>query len=244
MKKYAAFFAVLLTLSHVHAQPAIPTQRLASTQLASPAQDPATLLQKVRARLDQVNDYQATGIMKTNVSFLKVPEARVTVYFKRPDKLKIHNDKGISLVPKGAVTVSLNNLLKGAYTTLDAGTDTAGGHKVRVIKLLPQDENADLVLSTLYIDDALLLILKARTTTRENGTYEVEMTYGRYTSYALPDKVVFTFNTKDYRLPKGLTFDYDDGKKEHAPSGPTKGKVELTYQSYTINKGLPDTVFQ
>ncbi len=98
--------------------------------------------------------------MKTNVSFLKVPEAQVTVYFKRPDKLKIHNDKGISLVPKGAVTISLNNLLKGAYITLDAGIDTAGGHKVRVIKLLPQDENADLVLSTLYIDDALLLILK------------------------------------------------------------------------------------
>jgi outer membrane lipoprotein-sorting protein len=208
------------------------------------AQDPAALLQKVRARLDQVNDYEATGLMRTNVPFLKVPEARVTVYFKRPDKLKIRNDKGISLVPKGAVTISLNNLLKGAYTTLDAGADTAGGHKVRVIKLLPQDDNADLVLSTLYIDESRLLILKARTTTRENGTYEVDMSYGKYMAYALPDKVVFTFNTKDYKLPKGLTFDYDDGSKQQAPSGPAKGKVELTYQSYTINKGVPDAVFQ
>ena len=67
----------------------------------APAQDPSALLQKVRSRLDQVNDYQATGLMKTNVSFLKVPEAPVTVYFKRPDKLKIKNDNGISLVPKG-----------------------------------------------------------------------------------------------------------------------------------------------
>jgi outer membrane lipoprotein-sorting protein len=211
----------------------------------SPAQEPAALLQKVRARLDQVNDYRATGLMKTDVSFLKVPEAEVTVFFKRPDKLKIKNDKGISLVPKGAVTISLNNLLKGTYTTLDAGKDTAGGHSVRVIKLLPQDDNADLVLSTLYIDEARLLILRARTTTRENGTYEVEMYYGKYIAYALPDKVVFTFNTKDYKLPKGITFDYDDGSQKKQPAaGAAKGKVELDYHSYIINKGVPDDVFQ
>ena len=208
------------------------------------AQDAATLLQKVRARLDQVNDYQATGLMKTNVPFLKVPEAQVTVYFKKPDKLKIKNEKGISLVPKGAVTISLNNLLKGGYTALDAGMDTAGGYKVKVIKLLPQDDAADLVLSTLYIDEARLLILKARTTTRENGTYEVEMRYGKYIAYALPDRVLFTFNTKNYKLPKGITFDYDDGsKKQEAPAG-TKGKVELSYSSYIINKGVQDAVFQ
>ena len=128
---------------------------------------------------------------------------------------------------------------------LDAGTDTAEGQKVRVIKLLPQDENADLVLSTLYIDESRLLILKARTTTRENGTYEVEMTYGKYVAWSLPDKVVFTFNTKDYKLPKGITFDYDDGSVKKQPgAGATKGKVELDYSSYIINKGVPDSVFQ
>ncbi len=115
--------------------------------LQPPVPDPAALLQKVRARLDQVNDYQAAGLMKTNVPFLKVPEAQVTIYFKRPDKIKIRNDKGISLVPKGAVTISLNTLLKGNYTTLDAGSDTFDGHKVRLIKLLPQDVTADLVLA-------------------------------------------------------------------------------------------------
>ena len=243
MKKYIGLILLVFTLLPGYAQD--PAAHAPAVHAPNPAaQDPAALLQKVRARLDQVNDYQATGLMKTNVPFLKVPEAQVTVYFKRPDKLKIRNDKGISLVPKGAVTISLNNLLKGAYTTLDAGRDTAGGQKVKVIKLLPQDPNADLVLSTLYIDESRLLILKARTTTRENGTYEVEMTYGKYAAYALPDIVVFTFNTKDYKLPKGLTFDYDDGSPKQMPAGPAKGKVELIYQFYNINKGVSDSVFQ
>jgi len=208
-------------------------------------QSATELLQKVRARLDQVNDYQATGTMKTNVSFLKEPEANVVVYFKKPDKLKIKNEKGISFVPKGAVTVSLNNLLKGNYTVLDAGTDTAQGQKVKVIKLLPQDENADLVLSTFWVDEQHLVILRARTTTRDNGTYEVEMRYGKYVGYALPDKVVFTFNVKNYKLPKGVTFDYDDGAQKRQQGGAgAKGKVELSYSSYAINKGVPDSVFR
>lgn len=178
------------------------------------AQDANFLLQKVREKLNQVNDYEATGTMKTNVSFLKVPEADVKVYFKKPDNLKIKNEKGISLVPKGAVSISLNNLLKGNYTALDAGSDVIDGRKIKIIKLLPVDENAEIVLSTFYIDESRWLVVKAKTTTRENGSYEVEMSYGKYADYALPDKVLFTFNTKDYKLPKGITFDYDDGSKK------------------------------
>ncbi|MBS1668812.1 MAG: hypothetical protein JST58_15665 [Bacteroidetes bacterium] len=214
--------------------------------LISFAQDANSLLQKIRDRLNKVNDYEATGVMKTNVSFLKVPEAQVQVFFKKPDKLKIKNEHGISLVPKGAVSFSLNNLLKGNYTVLDAGTEMMGSVKLRVIKLLPVDDNADIVLSTFYIDEAKLLVMKAKTTTRESGTYEVEMSYGKYAAEALPDKVVFTFNTKDYKLPKGITFDYDDGtkKKTETHGESSKGKVEIDYSSYILNKGLPDSVFK
>ncbi len=35
--------------------------------------------------------------------------------------------------------------------------------KTRVIKLLPTDDNADVVLSTLYIDETKLVVLKAKT---------------------------------------------------------------------------------
>jgi outer membrane lipoprotein-sorting protein len=102
------------------------------------------------------------------------------------------------------------------------------------------------VLSTLYIDEARSVIRKAKTTTRESGTYELELTYGKYEEYGLADKIVFSFNTKDYKLPKGVTFDYDDGTKKDEPaegSREKKGKVEITYSSYKINKGVPDSIF-
>jgi outer membrane lipoprotein-sorting protein len=211
-------------------------------------QDVNALIKKVSAKIDLVNNYEADGKMKTNVTFLKVPESVVKIYFKKPNKLKIKNEKGISFVPKGAVSINLSNIINGGkYTALDAGTDKIENIVVRVVKLLPEDDNADVVLSTVYIDEANLVIKKAKTTTRENGSYQLEMTYGKYTAYGLPDKIIFTFNTKDYKLPKGVTFDFDDGKevKKTTPDNLKKnqGMAEITFDSYKINKGVLDSVF-
>jgi hypothetical protein len=118
---------------------------------------------------------------------------------------------------------------------------------LRIIKLLPKDENAEVVLTTFYIDETQALIRKAKTTTKENGTYELEMSYGKFAEFGLADKVIFTFNTKDYKLPKGITFDYDDGSKKEKTADKMKdkkGKVEIYYSSYIINKGVSDAVFK
>jgi len=207
-------------------------------------QDVNVLLQKVKAKIESVNDYEANGKMKTNVAFLKVPVATIKMYFKKPNKLKIKNEKGISFVPRGAVSINLNNILSGnKYTVIDIGEDKISGAKVRVVKLLPDDDNADIILSTLYIDETNLVIKKAKTTTKDNGTYELEMTYGKYTAYGLPDKVIFSFNTKDYKLPKGITFDFDDGAVKKPAEKNKKGRAEIVLSSYIINKGVLDSVF-
>ena len=212
------------------------------------AQDVNVLVQKVKDKINLVNDYEARGKMKTNVSFLKVPVATVKIYFKKPNRLKIKNEKGISFVPKGAVNINMSNVLSsGKYSVLDAGTDKIGSTVVKVVKLLPEDDNADVVLSTLYIDAVNFVILKTKTTTRDNGTYELEMSYGKYAEYGLADKVIFAFNTKDYKLPKGITFDYDDGSKKKTPEENLKnqkGKMEISISNYVINKGIADSVFK
>ena len=215
--------------------------------LVTKAQDVNMLVQKVKEKINLVNDYQANGKMKTNVSFLKVPVATVKLYFKRPDRLKIKNEKGISFIPKGAVNMNMSNVLSsGKYSVLDAGTDKVGGTTVKVVKLLPEDDNADVVLSTLYIDAVNQVILKSKTTTRDNGTYELEMSYGKYLAYGLPDKIIFSFNTKDYKMPKGVTFDFEDGTKKKTAEEKLKnqkGKMEIAVSGYIINKGIAESVF-
>ncbi len=229
-KKYLSAFIMALLLSH-----------------PGYAQTPEEIIQKVRAKLDKVNDYEAKGKMKTNVIFIKAPIATVKIYYKKPNKLRIKNESGISFIPKGSVNINLNTIFVNTtgFDIIDAGKESGTG--LRIIKLLPKDENAEIVLSTLYIDETQSLIRRSKTTTKENGTYELEMTYGKYAEYGLADKVIFSFNTTDYKLPKGVTFDYDDGTKKEQTTDKLKnkkGKVEITYSGYIINKGVPDSVFQ
>jgi outer membrane lipoprotein-sorting protein len=209
------------------------------------AQDTEKILEKVKAKLAGVTDYQAEGIMKTDVSFMKVPESKVTVYFKKPDRFKIKKQDGISIVPKGGVNINLSSLFSdNRYTAVAAGTGTVHNVATTIIKLLPLDEKSEVVVSTLYIDEKESLIRKTVITTRENGTYEMELDYGKYASHGLPDKIVFIFATKDFKLPKGLTFDYDSGEKPRTTNSDQKGKIAINYTSYTINKGISDEVFR
>lgn len=212
------------------------------------AQDATALVMKVKAKLDQVSDYEADGKMKTNVAFIKAPIGKVKVFYKRPNKFRLKKDGGISLLPKGGVSVNMNSLVTtDEFVALAAGEAIVGGVKTTVVKMLPTNENSEVVLTTMYIDEANLLIKKAVSTTKENGTYEIEMSYGKLASFGLPDKVIFSFNTKNYKLPKGLTLEFEDNEKpltEEQKLRNKKGRVEITYTSYAINKGIADAVFK
>ena len=210
------------------------------------AQLPALdLVKKVKAKLDKVNDYTATGKMKTDVVFIKAPISNIKAYYKKPNKFQVKRDGGISLLPKGGVSINISSLLLTEdYTAIDAGNGTIDNTPVRIIKLLPLNENSDVVLTTMYIDEKALLIRKASTTTKDNGTYDMQMNFGRYADWGLPDKVIFSFNTKDYKLPKGVTLEYDDGSKKQELPKNKKGKVEITYSSYVINKGVSENMLK
>ncbi|NII24991.1 hypothetical protein HB364_07870 [Pseudoflavitalea sp. X16] len=216
--------------------------------LHTTAQEADAVIKKVKDKLATVKDYQADGVMKTDVSFMKIPESKVVIYYKNPDKFRIKKQDGIAIVPKGGANVNLGNLFTNDnYTAVPAGKGTVAGIAVSIIKLLPLDEKSDIVVATLYIDEKQSLIRKAIMTTRSNGTYEMEMSYGKFANWGLPDKVVFSFSTKDYKLPKGLAFDYDTGEKPQAAAASDKdqkGKLEITYSNYTVNKGIADSFFK
>lgn len=205
------FMRILITISIL----------LSSLNLA--AQDADALVNRVREKMNRVTDYIASGKLKTDVSFLKIPVSNVQVYYKKPNRFRVKKDGGISLLPKGGVSINLNSLMMNEnYTAVPSGETIINGTTVKIIKLLPLNDNSDVVITSLYIDEKALLVFKAITTTRENGTYEMQMNYGKFAQYGLPDKVIFIFNTKEYKLPKGVTFEYESG--ESPPSNEDKLK--------------------
>ncbi len=218
-----------------------------ATGIMVQAQSADQMVARLRAKLLSVKDYEARGQLKTDVAFLKIPVSAVRILYRYPDQFSIKKDGGISVLPKGGIRVNMNSLLAdGSYTALDAGRIRWKGADLMILKLLPMDDAGDIVLSTLYVDDKQMVIRRSVTTTKENGTYEMEMDYGKYAQWGLPDKAVMIFSTKDYKLPKGITFEYDAGVG-NKPKDPKplakKGRIEINYSSYAINKGLTKESF-
>lgn len=223
----------------------LPLLLVCSVKVA--AQDAAALLAGVQDKLDKVKEYVAEGVMKTNVTFLKVPVSKVKVYYRKPDKIKIRSEKGVSFVPRGAVSLNIAALLQdGKFDVLDGGSAILAGKQVSVVKLIPVDDDNPVILSVLQIDPVNKVVMKAKTTTRDNGTYEMEFSYGKYLALALPDKIHFSFDARDYKLPKGITFDFDDGTGNKKPASfnkKQKGSALITLDKYSINSGVPVGIF-
>ena len=131
------------------------------------------------------------------------------------------------------------------YIAIASGKQVYNGKNLEVYKLVPTDDELEWVISTLWIDPVESLVYKTFTTTKENGSFEITMEYGAYANYGLPSKIIFGFNTKDYKLPNGITLEFGDEapiSKEKAKKN-KKGTIEITYSKYTINKGVSNTNF-
>ena len=217
------------------------------TSFISFSQEMTPLINRLKARLDAVNDYTATGEMKTDIVFIKAPLSNVVMYYKKPDLFKIKRNGGISVLPKGGVSININSVLTtDKFAAFAAGNAMINGISTTIVKLLPLDENSNVVLTTLYIDEKRLLVLRTISTTKDNGTFQMDMTYGKYIAYSLPDKVIFSFDTKDYKMPKGVTLETQSPQTQAETDRlkNKKGRIEITYDSYTINKGIDDDIFK
>ncbi len=212
----------------------------------TPASD---LFYKMRTKLGSVQDYIADVKLKIDISFMRVPTLRGKLYFKNPDKMKLERNGGISILPKKSISLTLSNLVpEGNATVIDAGYELVAGKKLRVIKVVPDNDKTDIILTKIWVDEERLLALRTETTTRDNGTVKMDLQFGKYAHLALPDQVIFYVDVNELKVPKGVTMDYDEGDNEllqkKGNKNAKKGTIQINYLSYQINVGLKDSFFK
>ncbi|MEK6552224.1 MAG: hypothetical protein AABZ54_02085, partial [Bacteroidota bacterium] len=175
---------VLLTLSIIIA-----------VSISAQTKDPNKILEAVRQKFNQAKDYQVDVSVKLDMSFIKVPDMHVKVFFKQPDRVKLQSE-GFAMVPKQGLNFSPAQLLKGDFTTIYVRSETVDNHKIDVVKVIPNSDSSDVILSTLWIDAAESVIRKAETTSKKGGTTIIELSYNDY-QYGLPSQIKLSFNLGD-----------------------------------------------
>src|SRR3989339_1749241 len=224
---------------------------IAAAFVSAQTKDPNKILNAVRQKFNQVKDYQVDVSVKLDMSFIKVPEMHVKVFFKQPDKIKLQSE-GFAMVPKQGLNFSPAQLLKGDFTTIFVRSETGDNHKTNVVKVIPNSDSSDVILSTLWIDATESVIRKAETTSKKGGTTKIEMNYDN-TKYGLPSQVKISFNLGEMQMPSTLPNQTaekkesdDNGRRRNKVIGEgtsLKGTVIMNYKNYQINKGIADSFF-
>jgi outer membrane lipoprotein-sorting protein len=205
--------------------------------------DPDQVLDEVKKTFNQVQDYVVDVNIKVDVDFIKMPETKATIYYKQPDKVHLESES-FALLPREGLDVSPMGLLKEKYTAIYQKEDTVDGDKTDVIKVIPLEDESNVVLTTLWVDETKHIIRKVQSTLKVGGTFSIELKYDNpKIDYPLPSSMIFTFNIEKMNLPKGMSGELNDNKDKDEKKK-TTGKVYVTYSNYKVNKGIPDSVFE
>jgi outer membrane lipoprotein-sorting protein len=205
--------------------------------------NPDIILNNVKQKFEEVKDYIVNVKIKIDVDFLKAPVSEAKIYFKQPDKIHIESEN-FALLPKEGINFSPMSLLKGNYTAIYEKKDTVDGIETAVIRIIPLEENSNVVLTTLWIDQSKNFIRKVESTTKANGSFSIDLNYkSSIDDYPLPSSMIFTFNINRNMMNRGMQGKLN-GEEKNKEQKSTTGKVYINYSDYKVNQGLPDSIFE
>lgn len=224
----------------------LPLVLLFSILAFSQSKNPDSILDRVKEEFNKIDDYTVDVKIKVDVDFLKMPDREAKIFFKKPDKIHIESE-GFAMLPKEGLNFSPLGLLNSKYSSFYVREDTLNGIETSVIKVIPLEGGADVILSTLWVDTKRDLILKVESSRKPQGTFVIDLDYLKTDKgFWLPSSMIFSFSIDRSILPRQFNFDADsDDKKAREDSTKTRtGKVFLDYSNYKINTGLSDEIFE
>jgi outer membrane lipoprotein-sorting protein len=196
------------------------------------------ILQKVKQQFDAVNDYTATLTAKVEMERLHIPEMKIKIYFKQPNKVHVES-KNFAMLPREGLALNPSDLLSKFDASL-MGSEMRDDIECFKLRLVSKPEkNRPPRESVIWVDGARWVVTQLDATPMEGRTITVLFQYilveGKYT---LPASMKASFDFTS--TTDTLTQQMYSGRN----SIPRKGSVELQYSDYEVNKGLSDEIFE
>ena len=149
---------------------------LLTAVIYSQDKDPYEMLDRVKAKYDQIEDYEVDVTISIDVNFLKMPDSKAKIFFKKPDKVRLKSE-GFAMLPRNGVNFSPAALLNGEYDALYTGSEDIEGKQYEVVKVIPKNDSSGVILTTLKIDPENDVVSFVESTTKNTGSFEVAVKY-------------------------------------------------------------------
>lgn len=202
------------------------------------------ILNKVVNKLNTVKDYTVDANITADIPMIKILPSKAKIYFKQKDKFKVES-KGIVILPKQGFT-DLNEFLsnKSSYMAIEGDTTRISSVLSRLVTVIPNNETEGIVLAKIWVDESRSVITKTQMTTRDNGTITTYYSYGDQVKYALPNKMIFRINVKEFKLPKSMTAEVHETDPDKKTDKRKTGIITIKLTNYSVNSGLSESIFQ
>jgi outer membrane lipoprotein-sorting protein len=214
-------------------------------------------------QFERVQDYSVTVRISVEMPYFRMPNKKVKLYFKQPDKIKLEAD-GFAVVPRTGLTLSPREIFDKLSTAQVTGRDTIDGHSCWLLEgrihpdslkfRLWDDTSPEkgLPRMRLWVDPQGWVISRMETVVDTLTLMMIQSTYRQFDGDIwLPRKTEMRFSLPGEHLqrigdhePFAGPFGDDQIPTDTLKQGSIGGTVTLKYSRYRINKGLKDRFFR
>ena len=219
------------------------------------------VISKTNEKFNSVNDYQVDMIVRVAVPAFRMPKKKYTVYFKKPNKVKV-KAKGFGILPKTGLFTSpndnfdnLKNIKFSDYKDVSNIHDIViqGDLIVDSLKLEMPNEYSKITFNPIVEVkiDTLHWVIKDITTRLDTlKLFHISNNYEYYDNeFYMPNESIVKYFIKDKKLFNWLNKDsggdiIGQGKSlVEKNDSIVEGKITVNYKNYIINKGIKDDIF-
>jgi len=203
------------------------------------AQDIDPDIIKAQKRSDTIIKFSAEVKIDVDISFINIPEKSARIEYTKNEDTKVFSEDFV-LIPKKGLDVSLHQLFKNPFITVDRGTEIRNHEKYKLVNIIPTNRKADFSIATVLIDTDDSRIIEYEVNTKKDGNYIVKMSYDKPASI-LPSQIEVTFEIERIRIPlKYMGKDVQVNKEKYKSNEPKTGTIflsfnytDLVYKSFT-----------
>jgi hypothetical protein len=140
------------------------------------------------------------------------------------------------MIPKRGLDLTLNELYKYPFMTLNLGKVSFEGRQCEMIKVIPTTDQSDYSIATLWLDTTALRILKSQISTKKNGVFDIVYGY-EGPQQQLPSEINVQFEVTGVKIPLrflGKDTQVDrEGIKENTQE---KGAITLRLEAVQVTR--------
>lgn len=174
-----------------------------------------------------IRDYRAQVTITTVAEKLDIPPRQVTIYYKRPDKMRVDSEQ-VAMIPRAAVDIhTLGSVAAKNSRAVMGGQKTVNGRLLYNIKLLPRDEDTKRGRALVWIWGDTWTVERMEAYEGDTRRFSVRWTYQRVGKYWMPQWIVFT----------------TPGMGRRSAPLASGGEIRLYFSRVEVNVGLSDADF-